>query len=134
MVMNNLELVASINSLRELENKKLPHKLSYAIAKNLMLLETEYSLYEKSLNKLYAAYEPYSDKDDNGNMKRDQSGIPLIDKKHQDEFFKDLSELVSSEIELSIYTIDEAVLDFDDNKYDALSIKEIKFLMSFLVK
>ena len=74
-------------------------------------------------------------KDEEGKPKVNKQGIPLIDKKYQKDFDKELTELLQTEIEINLYTIEEDAFNYEDNeRYDALSPQDIYNLQMILCK
>lgn len=133
MKMTNYTLVNLVNELQSFASKRLPQKISYAITRNIILTTNEYKIYETQLNKLMEEYSDDMVKDESGNLKINDAGIPEVNDSVKAEYFDKLAELLNLEIELNIYTIDESVFDYDDDdKYDSLSPKEIINLQSIL--
>jgi len=132
MKITNYGLIGLINSLNEFSDKKLPQKVSYAITKNIMKLNQEYSYYEKSLKNLFEKYDDCFEKDDKGEIIV-QSGNPVVKKEYRNDYNKELTELLNIEIEIELFTIPSSFLDYDDSdKYDVLTPKEIIMLESLL--
>ena len=135
MKVNNFSLIQIFNILNENSNKKFPQKISFAITKNLIQLNKDYEIYQKALEKIFSSYDNYMFKDENGNPKVNKQGIPLIDKNHQEDFDKELTELLQTEIDIELYTIEEDAFNYEDNeRYDALSPQDIYNLQSILCK
>lgn len=136
MKLSNMTLVNMINTLAVYENKKLPQKISYAITKNQMNASKEYQVYNKQLEKLINAYSDYYSKDKDGNVKKNDNGIPLFEKEYEnkaEEFAEQLSDLLNVELDLNFYYIKPEVFDYEGNdKFDALSAKDILVLQSIL--
>ena len=134
MIINNYSLVNRINILNKYGAKRLPQRISYAITKDLIVMEKEYDVYVKALNNLFNRYNESLIRDDNGEVIVDESGIPTVSDDSADEFRKELSDLLNIEIDIDIYTIDESCFDYDDNdgKYDALSSNDIRILQSII--
>ena len=57
MKVTNMKLLTYVNILNKYADKKLPQKISYAITKNLMGLDTDFKCYSKELNKVLSHYE-----------------------------------------------------------------------------
>ena len=53
MKTKNFTIINMINTLNSFAEKKLPQKISYAITRNLMLLQKDYDCYSKSIEKLF---------------------------------------------------------------------------------
>lgn len=127
MKLTNFAIVNAINILEKFSEKKLPQKISYAITKNLIILQREYDFYIKSLDKLFANYDKYIVRDENKNIMRNDIGIPIVDSSVEKEFNEEISNLLNIEIEIQLYCISEDVFDYEDNanRYDSLSAADI---------
>lgn len=126
MKIKNIDLVNITNLFGACSSKRLPQKISYAIMKNMKLLDKDLSIYQDMLRKIFDAYEPYSEKDDNGEVKTDERGIPIVDKEHETAFYNEINELLSIETEVHFYTISDDVFDYDEgDRYDSLSAQEM---------
>lgn len=135
MKINNLDLVQIQHVLNENSNKKLPQKISFAIIKNIMQLNNDFEIYQKALQKIFSSYNEYIIKDENGKPKTNNWGIPLINKEHQEDFNKELMELLQTEIEIELYQIEEDAFNYEDNdRYDALSAQDIYNLQKIICK
>lgn len=134
MKLTNFAIVNMMNTLEKLAEKKLPQKISYAITRNLILLQNDYNCYIKSLNKLFTDYDEYIVRDENKNIISNDIGIPLVDSDVEKEFNEEISNLLNIEIELELYHIPENVFDYEDtaNRYDSLSAVDIMNLQSIL--
>lgn len=134
--MKNGDMILILNNLPKLAEKKLPQKISYAITKNNMLLVKEYEVYAKELEKLNNEYDEYFIKDKDGNTELNDIGLPKIKDNMSKEYYGKVNELLSIDIDVDLYKIDEECFNYDDTvgKYDVLSLSEIMFLQSFLCK
>ena len=131
----NNEIIQLVNILGSFEDKKLPFKIGYAVAKNLKIFSDEYNIYTKSLNKLFEEYKDHFIKDDKGNTTVDKhTGIPMVDDNVKEKYVKDINELLLFEVELEPYHISEEAFEYDDSdgRYDVLSPKDIYTLMDLL--
>lgn len=135
MKISNFDLVQIHNVLNDNSNKKFPQKISFAIIKNIMQLNKDFEVYQKALQKIFSSYDEYIIKDKNGKPETDNQGIPLIDKEHQEEFNKELIELLQTKIEIELYRIEEDAFNYEDNdRYDALSAQDIYNLQKIICK
>ena len=133
MKITNIELLTYVNILNKYADKKLPQKISYAITKNIIGLESDFKCYSKELDKVLSHYKDYFQKDENGEIKVNDSQIPILTEKDKTkEMVDELNELLAIEIDIDLYTIAEDVFDYEDDKYDSLSGLEIFDLMSVL--
>ncbi len=134
MKLTNFAVVNMINTLEKFAEKKLPQKISYAITRNLILLQKDYDCYLKSLNKLFSNYDDYIVRDENENIMSNEVGIPIVDSKVEKEFNEEISNLLNIEIEIKLYCISEEVFNYEDsaNRYDSLSASDIMNLRAVL--
>lgn len=134
MKISNYILVNRMNALNNYSTKRLPQRISYAITKNLIVMEKEYDVYIKLLKNLFEKYNDNFIHDENGEVIVDSTGIPAVKDDADDAFKNELSELLNVEIDIDIYTVDEECFDYDDNsgKYDALTSNDIRILQSIL--
>lgn len=121
MQMKLSEVRVRQQNLMQFASKKLPNKLGYAIAKNLIKLESEVSLIEKQRIAIIEGY-----------AKKDEAGNPVIEnnvydiKGHEEDFQKEYSEFLETETEIDIYTVPCDVLDqLENDRYDVLSPAEL---------
>lgn len=134
MKVTNFAIVNMINTLEKFAEKKLPQKISYAITRNLILLQKDYDCYMKSLNKLFHDYDGHIVRDENDNIMRNDMGIPIVDGGIEKEFNEEISDLLNIEIEIEPYYIPESLFDYEDNinRYDCLSAADIMNLQAIL--
>ena len=133
MKIKNIDLVNLTNLFGSCSNKRLPQKLAYAIMKNMRILDKDLSIYREMLQKIFEAYKPYSEKDDKGEVKVNEQGIPIVDKDHEKEFYDEINSLLLLEIEVQFYTISEEVFDYDEgDRYDSLSVQDMINLQEVL--
>lgn len=134
MKLTNFSIVNIISTLKEFEDKKLPQKISYAITRNLMILEKDYNCYIKELNKIFEKYQNDFVKGEDGEIINDDTGLPIVDSDIADDYKNEISSLLNIELDVYIYTISLDCFDYEDEKgrYDALSAKDILKLQSIL--
>ena len=135
MKITNMRLVNIANTLEYYMKKKLPQKISYAITKNMIVVSSEYKIYNEQLQKLFADFDEHIEKDEEGNMKVNGNGIPLVDKSVSEDFYKELSDLLNIVVDVNFYYIDQEVFDYEDNdRYDPLSAADIINLQAIICK
>ena len=134
MKLTNFSIVNTISALKDFEDKKLPQKISYAITRNLMILNKDYECYIKELNKIFDKYKDNFITDDDGNTMNYDSGLPMVDNTVSKDYKEEISSLLDIEVNVNIYTIPSDTFDYEDEneKYDALSAKDILKLQSIL--
>ena len=136
MKLRNIDMVVIMNNIEKFKDIKLPQRISYAITKNNMLLIEEQKVYMEEFNKITKEFDDYLIKDDNGNLKLNSNGIPMVQKEVEKEYLTKVNDLLNIEFEINLFKIDEGCFNYDDTvgKYDVLSPSEIMFLQSFLCK
>lgn len=97
--------------------KNLPARLSYAIGKNILNLESEFNELESARHKLA---EQYAKKDENGNPVI-ENGEYVFDE-NEEAFNKEYKDLLDMEVEINILTLPVDIIDlFEDIRYDTPS-------------
>ena len=135
MDFTNRDIVQMIDNLSAFRNRRLPQRISYAITRNLMILNDVYSSYEEELAKTLLSYEDDLVKDDNGEIFRFTSGIPAVKDSISDDLNKELEELLGIVVSVNLHTIRFEEFDYSDGeKYDALSPNELVTLQNILCK
>lgn len=134
MKFTNFSVINMVKTLDSFAEKKLPQKISYAIIRNLMLLQKDYDCYIKSLNKIFSDYDEHIVRDENKNIMSNDIGIPIVDSEVAKEFNEEISNLLNIEIEIKLYCIPEEIFDYEDitNRYDPLSAVDIMNLQTVL--
>ena len=133
MKMSNYTMVNVLNTLNSFGNKKLPQKISYAITRNIMIFRKEYEFYEREFGKLLVKYDKDIEKDVDGNIVQNKDGIPVVNGEASKDFYNELNELLSIELDVNIYQIPSDVFDYEDSeRYDAMSASEIIQLQSIM--
>lgn len=130
--MTNIEVVNTINLLSTIGGKRLPVKVGFAISKNIGILEGVWKPYEKERQKLIDTYAAVDEdgkkitKKVNGNEQ-----YVFIDEKAHNEEMRALFD-VENEID-NIHMIDLSELEYESDRYDVLTVNEIKAL-DFMIK
>ena len=129
----NYELLAISQTLEKYASYKLPQKISYAITRNAINIQSDLDCYNEAIKKTFEKYDEYILKDEDGKYKFGQNGVPLVSKEQADDYAKDISELLNIEIDVNLYTIDISEFDYEDSeRYDALSAMDIISLQRVL--
>ena len=130
---NYQKIIEYVNILGKYSNYKLPQKINFIITKNLINLEPFVTVYSKSLENIYRVYEPYTLKDDEGNILCYESGIHKVDDAHFKEYCEEITQLLETEAEVDLCHVDFSVFDYEDGeKYDVLSSVDLVDLRSIL--
>ena len=130
----NFAIVNMINFLESMSDKKLPQKIDYAIARNIITLSKDYEIYSKSLIRIYESYKGFAIEDEDGNIMRNDMDIPILsDEEKQKQMNDEISELLNIEIDVDMFMIDEEVFNYDDtDKYDSISAMDIINLQNII--
>lgn len=118
------EVIQRNQQLNTISDKRLPVKISYAIAKNAQTLQKEAELIEKERIKLL---EQYAEKDEDGNPKTDGGNYVLGD--NMEKYTEEYKEYLDTDVEVDIHKFPETELDkLDDPRYDVLTATELAAL------
>lgn len=101
--LTNERIVDSVDTLKELNNAKLPVKVAYAITKNINKIDNELKAYIEEKSKLI---DKYGEKDKEGKLKIDEKGNIPLKKEYIEDYNKDIKELLSIENEIDIHMIE----------------------------
>lgn len=133
MVLTNNDMVETMSKLWSISDKLLPQKISFAIAKNLLLLSKEYKNYEEKLKELLLSHEEDLQADENGKIITNDTGVPIIKSDCSSELRKEVQDLLDSAVEIEFHRTSFNAFDyFDNEKYDALSPEQIIALQKIL--
>ena len=133
MKYKNGEIVRIIDILNHFAETKLPSKISFAIMKKQNYFNKEYQDYTKALSRILEVYSDNFVVDKDGKVKSDKYGVPeLSDKELHQKMKKEIKELMSVEVDVQRFYIDESVFDYDDSKYDILTPNDMSILMFIL--
>ena len=114
--------------LKNFSEKKLPQKISYAIMKNIYIINKDAEIYEDSLRKIIDSYKDYTIKDE-----QLENGLPKVDDEHMEDYVSEINELLNFEVDIDLYYIDEDVFDYEDSaRYDAVSASDLIQLRAIL--
>lgn len=130
MKYKNIEVINIMNFLNDMSEKKLSQRISYAVMRNLMSFQKEYELYSKSLQKLIDNYKDHILKDKDDKPVVLEIGVPAVEKKFENDYIKELNELLAIEVEIKMFTIKADLFDYDGEKYDALTPKELLMMVN----
>ena len=133
----NFELVQIANLIKELENKRFPQKLSYAIMKSIINISKEVEIYTKQLNAIIEAYKEEGKLvlDNKGEIVFENNGIPKVKTEFVEEFAKELDELLNFKVTVEVSSFSEEMFDYEEeNRYDVLTPSEMIVLMTLSEK
>ena len=123
MKMTLAEILQKQRNLAALANMKLPYKLAYAIYKNLGKMEAEVKAIEETRLNIIKEY-----------AVKDENGEPVVVDNKYDlgdnvaAFTEEFQNFMSTETEVDILTVPEAVLETDYSRFDILTVDQIAAL------
>ena len=123
MKMTLTEILQKQRNLAALANMKLPYKLAYAISKNLGKMEAEVKAIEETRLNIIKEY-----------AVKDENGEPVVVDNKYDlgdnvaAFTEEFQNFMSTETEVDIFTVPEAVLGADDPRFDVITVNQIAAL------
>lgn len=132
MGFTNYDLIQSVNTLNKYVEYKLPQRISYAITKNLLRLREDEQCYSKMLEKIVTDYKDYFIKDKDGATEMASIGVPKVTDEVSDRYYKEIEDLLSMEIDVSLYKIDLDTFDYEEDKYDLLTANDMMELSRVL--
>lgn len=118
----NRKIIECANVINGLVNKSLPVRASYALAKNIDILNHEIKYYNSEKDKLLQKY-----------GKKDEKGDLILDKSHNVEledntaFYQDLKELLDIKTSLNIYMI--TLENLDNTQFTPQEITALHFMI-----
>lgn len=102
------DLVNCTDALRALSEKDMKAKLAYSTAKLLKVADTEMSGFNDARMKLI---EKYGNKDENGNLIKDDKDNVKIDNENIAEFSEELNDLLDTQVELNANKLKLSMLE-----------------------
>lgn len=108
MKLSNNKILNDMQRLREISDKQLPVKVSYAIAKNLNKIESELKTYNNEREKLI---NKYAKKNSDGTVRADEAGQIIFKEEYKKQWDKDINELLSIENEVDIHKFNISTLE-----------------------
>lgn len=133
MELKNYELIQYVNELKKYSDKKYPAKISYAIIKNSNIFSNELKNYNECLTKIMESYKDHFVKDEDGNVKVSQNGIPVVQSEYMKPFIEEINQLLRESVTIDRYTISSDCFDYDDRGiYDIMTVNEMGILSEIL--
>lgn len=120
--LTNKEILNIANGINSLVSKSLPIYASYALSKNIDILNKEIEDYNKAKNKLL---DKYGKKDDSGKLVKSKRGEIVLGK--PEEFNNEVNELLNIENSLEVYVI--KLENLGDNDFTPQEIISLKFMI-----
>lgn len=118
MKISNERIVSDLTKLREISEKQLPIKVSYAIAKNINKIESELKIYNSEREKLI---DKYAEKDEKGNLISHPNGNVKFKDDCIELWNKEVKELLAIENEIDIHKFSIDLLE----GYNTLSAADL---------
>ena len=133
MKYRNIEIIDVLNYVNKFADMKLPAKITFAIIKNQNYFNKEYKDYTDALQKVYESYSDHFKKDKDGKIEMNQSNIPVLDDMElSQKMYGEINDLLSLEVEVNRFYIGEDVFNYDSDKYDVLTPKDMYYLVDLL--
>lgn len=126
MKITNRELLNKVNLLQGLSQKQLPVKLSYAIAKNINIINNEIKLINEEKQKII---NDYALKDEQGNTKIEDNRILFESDEKEQECTSKYNELLDIENEIKFRGIFENELEKANCTFSAAELIELEFMI-----
>lgn len=134
MNITNREIIKIIDILSKYADMRLPQHINYAITRNIIAAQNQYYNYTDNLKEIFDKYNDDMIKDENGLVKIDKNGLPILKEEFYPQFKKDIDDLLSKEVDLNIYYLSIEDFNYSDNEqYDLLTAKDIlaiRFIIS----
>lgn len=108
MKISNEKILNDAAQLKEISNKQLPIKVSYAIAKNISKLEADLKTYNEERAKLIKKYVEIAE---DGQILQDGYGQIVFKDNSKELWEKDIKELLSVENEIDIHKFNISELE-----------------------
>ena len=108
--LTNKEILDKVNMLGDISNRKLPVKVSYALAKNISKIESELKHYNNERVKIV---DKYCERDEENNLKI-ENGNYVVKEDEIENWNKDMKDLQDIEIEFDVHKFNIELL----NGYD----------------
>lgn len=130
MKMTLEELNITVQNLATVAKKKLPHKLAYAVGRNLMKFQPEQHLIEE--RKLEIA-KHYAERDEAGELIV-RKNYYIFEGENVVKFNEEFGEFLKTETEVEIYKVPKGLLEqLENERYDALTPEEY-IALDFMVE
>ena len=126
MKVKNKDIVAFLNGIGALKDKRFPVKVTYAINKNIRAVSGAAEAYNKTFDELR---NQYMLKDAEGKLVLDEHGEPKFHEGKKDEFVKELDELREIEVDINLNVLTYSDIEkCDSDKYSTLTVRDMETL------
>ena len=118
-----IDIKNTFDQLANIKGKRLPVRMSLAIARNYRMLRDICDDIDESRIDIIRRY---AEKDESGEVKTNDLGHAVLKNECVDDLSKDMDELYSSDIDIELAQINiEDVEKCDLDKFDSLSVDEM---------
>lgn len=93
------QIVDNVETLKELAVKPLPARAAFKIGRILKTITNEYNTFQDARQNLL---NKYGERDGEGKLKTSAENQVIISAEHIGEFYKELNELLESQVEVNI--------------------------------
>lgn len=122
MKLSNLQLVNSIQVLKQLSNQSLPIKVSFYVSKNIKSIQAAAEVFEEEKKKLM---KQYCEKKEDGSLNVHEDGtVDILDK---EGWNKDFGELLELESEVDVIKI--SISDFNQTAITPQEVQAVEFML-----
>lgn len=126
MKVKNKEIVAFLNGIGALKDKRFPVKVTYAINKNIRAVSGAAEAYNSTFDELR---NQYMLKDAEAKLVLDEHGEPKFLEGKKDAFVKELDELREIEVDVNLIMITYSDIEkCDSDRYSTLSVRDMEAL------
>lgn len=126
MKVKNKDIVAFLNGIGVIKDKRFPVKVTYAINKNIKAVTGAAEAYNNTFDELR---NQYMDKDANGNIQYDEDGEPKFLEGKREELLKELEELREIEVDINLNMLTYSDIEkCDSDKYSTLTVRDMEAL------
>ena len=127
MKVKNKDIVAFLNGIRGLKDKRFPVKVTYAINKNIRAVSGAAEAYNSTFDELRSQYML---KDAEGKFVLDEHGEPKFQEGKKGEFLKELLELqeIVTDVEVTTITCSDLEVCDSADKFSTLSVRDMEAL------
>lgn len=134
--MTNYEMLQISSVIKSLEELRLPQRLAYVVMRNLKTLEEELLFYNQELEKLNQSYgrEGKLEKDSSGQICLEQNGLPKVKEEYTEAYTKELMDILNFKVEVELFFLPEESLDYEDAKYDPLTLDQMRYVSALCME
>ncbi|RZT02898.1 hypothetical protein [Cuneatibacter caecimuris] len=132
MKMKNIEVINTLQTLAALAEKRLPVKVSYAVARNISELQKISADIEKERQKLIQEYAVLGD-DGKPRTKKNEDGQDAYELRDEAAYKEEYVQLLEAENDFEPHYISEAELESQSDRYDVLTVAEMMSL-AFMIQ